>query len=336
MVPPEPAMTEETRSADSLENRYYAYLRGQGYSSSHALNEVLAVYLPLLRGHTFVGDLGCGHGEFLALLRADGHTVAGVDIDAGMVQTAQAAGFDVTLGDAVEWLRARPSAFDALFSSNVVEHLTPDTVRLWLHASFDALRPGGLLLLATPNPESAIVHLYEFWRDPTHVRLYNRQLLEFLVADAGFVRVESRLNPAAAWEGVESMLHEVADPLPLLPMPDLPTVVPDLPARLDETFPAGKRLLWRLLRPFYRVLTAPFVEPIRHTAAMHTHSLEQTRAALEQAQQQATRIEQRLQRLAAADRFLYPAREYYVLAWKPGGEAATAPGDATDWAAGAR
>ncbi|MGL4649007.1 MAG: methyltransferase domain-containing protein, partial [Caldilineaceae bacterium] len=237
--------TTPTATDESLENRYYAFLRGQGYSSSDALHQVLSVYRPWFKDFARVGDLGCGHGEFLALLRAQGHIVSGVDMDPGMVAAAQAGGFDVALGDAVAWLHARPEALDALFSSNVVEHLAPETVQQWLRAAFQALRPGGMLLFATPNPESAIVHLYEFWRDPTHVRLYNRQLLEFMFVDAGFAQVQSHLNPAAAWEGADVMTAGVADPLPALPLPDLPAVVPDLPARLGNEFSAGKRFVWR-------------------------------------------------------------------------------------------
>lgn len=312
--------------AESLENRYYAYLRAQGYSSSDALHDVLHVYLPWFEGFTRVGDLGCGHGEFLALLRAQGHEVSGVDVDAGMVEAARAAGFAVAHGDAVEWLQARPNALDAVFSSNVVEHLPPETVRAWLGAAWQALRPGGLLLFATPNPESAIVHLYEFWRDPTHVRLYNRQLLEFMLVDSGFARVASHVNPASAWDGPDVMLAGVAEPLPPLPPLAHPAALPDLPARLGAEFPAWKRALWRLTRPVYRALTAPFVEPIRYTTALHTQSLEQTRAALEQTQAQAADVTQRLQKLAAATRFLYPPREYFVVGYKPGAEPGREPG----------
>ncbi len=305
-------------AAESLENRYYAYLRMQGYSSSDALNDVLKVYLPHLKPFARVGDLGCGHGEFLTLLRAQGHTVSGVDVDPGMVAAARAAGFDVAQGDAVEWLNARPQSLDAIFSSNVVEHLPPETVRAWLGAALRALTPGGMVLFATPNPESAVVHLYEFWRDPTHVRLYNRQLLEFMLVDSGFERVSSQLNPASAWEGPDVMLAGVAEPLPPLPPLAHPAAVPELPAQLGAEFPAWKRALWRLTQPFYRALTAPFVEPIRHTTAQHTQSLEQARAALEQAQAQANEVAQRLSKLDAATRFLYPPREYYVVGYKPG------------------
>ena len=75
----------------------------------------------------------------------------------------------------------------------------PDALRL-LKLAYDALLPGGTLLLATENPESLIVQLCEFWRDATHVRLYHRSLLEFLLSFAGFGQIRSGENPAAAWD----------------------------------------------------------------------------------------------------------------------------------------
>jgi SAM-dependent methyltransferase len=234
------------------------------------------------------------------------------------VEAARAAGFDVTLGDAVEWLNAREGKLDALFSSNVVEHLPPETVAEWLRAAQRALRPGGMLLFSTPNPESAIVHLYEFWRDPTHVRLYNRQLLEFMLSDAGFEAIQSQPNAASAWEGADAMLAGVADPLPPITLPDAPATVPELPAGLGDDFPPHKRLLWRLLKPLYSRLTAPFVEPVRITVQQHQLVLAQARTAIEAAQTQNHQIAERLQRLAHAQRFLYPPREYFVVGYKPG------------------
>ena len=63
----------------------------------------------------------------------------------------------------------------------------------------------GRLLVATPNPASLIVHLHEFWRDPTHVRLYSRPLLEFLFHWAGLEKIESGENPYTAWTSSDEM-----------------------------------------------------------------------------------------------------------------------------------
>ena len=184
---------------DSLENRYYRFLRDRGYIDASFSRDVLSVYLPHFAGLDRVLDIGCGHGEFLQLLRAAGHEATGLDIDPGMVKACLHQGLTVFEADALEWLPAQDSAFDGIFSSNVIEHLNVPQVVALVSACYAALRPGGLVLLAVPNPESLVVQLNEFWRDATHVRLYGRQLLEFFLHDAGFSEIESAENPVARW-----------------------------------------------------------------------------------------------------------------------------------------
>ncbi len=296
-------------SENSLENRYYAYLRAQGFIKSEALLNVLGVYLPHFDGLAHVGDLGCGHGEFLEMLRDAGHTVAGVDIDAAMVDACRAKGFEVEFGDAERWMRARPGQFDALFSSNVIEHLPADTVRAWVAAAYMALRPGGMVMLTTPNPASAIVHLHEFWRDPTHVRMYAAQLVEFMLVDAGFTAVQSMENEAARWEGIDALLAGVDEPLPTHAAPPAIGAVAPLPSPPTA---GGLRARWAygVSSWAYRKFTEPYVLPLRQDLA-HAHSVIEAQAVLEQT------LAARINRLAYADRFLYPSREIAVFGYKP-------------------
>lgn len=291
----------------ALENRYYAFLRDHGYSTSDALRDVLRVYIPYFEGLDHVADLGCGHGEFMAMLRGAGHTVSGVDVDPGMVEACRAQGFDVTLGDAATWLSSRPGGFDAVFSSNVIEHLPAETVRAWVVAAFSALRPGGMLLLATPNPASLIVQFHEFWRDPTHVRMYGAQLVEFLLADAGFASVQSFENAAARWGGIDKMLEVVEAPLPAvsaLPEPGLLPPPPPADASLRQ------RWAYQIGNWAYHKFTEPYLAPLRDDLAqVHT-------AVAELAARQ-DQLLARTRALATTDRFLYPAREIAVLGYKP-------------------
>lgn len=313
-------MTVAINSAtqESLENRYYAYLRGQGYSTESALLDVLRDYLPFFEGKQRIADLGCGHGEFLALLREAGHEVAGVDIDPGMVEQARAQGFDVALGDAVDWLRARPNSFDGVFSSNVIEHLPATVVVEWIAAAFTALKPGGVLLFATPNPESAIVQLHEFWRDATHVRMYGRQLLEFLLVDGGFSEVASGESKGARWDGMETLLAGVGDAVSAIPLPpEVPAPVAD-PVAPSANASFGARLKWRLNAFIHAKFIEGWTHPLRVTVQRQSEQLAAQRAALLATQDQFTQVQQRLQRLVAADTFLYPSREIWVSGKKPG------------------
>ena len=317
-----PHATEQTAeaqvvsSSDTLENRYYAYLRAQGYSTSDALLDVLRVYLPRFEGLAHVADVGCGHGEFLAMLRAAGHEVAGVDVDPAMVEACRTQGFEVALSDAESWLRSRPGHFDAVFSSNVIEHLPAETVRAWVAAAFAALRPGGMLLLATPNPASAIVQFHEFWRDPTHVRMYSAQLIEFMLVDAGFNAVQSMENEAAHWEGIDALLAGVEAPLDaIVPAPAIGAVAP----QPEPPAAGGLRARWAygVSAWVYRKFTEPYVLPLRQDLA-HAHSVIEAQAqslAAQSVHQQ--KLAARIHALAQVDRFLYPSREIAVFGYKP-------------------
>lgn len=303
-------------STADLENRYYAYLRGHAYSTEAALDAVLAHYVPHFAGFDRVLDVGCGHGEFLRLLRDAGHDAAGVDIDPAMVAACRAQGFDVAEGDAVAWLSAGGRTFDGVFSSNVVEHMEVAQVRALIEAAFAALRPGGLLLIATPNPESAIVQGHEFWRDPTHVRLYSRQLLEFMLHDAGFERVASAGNPASAWEGVDAQLATVDDDLPALPLPPGPPALPPEPPE-PEAGGWRARLAWQISRFVYRKFSEPYIAPLRAVLEQQSAALAANRAAVAEANAALNIAQGRIRRLSAAYRFLHAEREIYVVGYRP-------------------
>lgn len=200
---------------DNLESRYYEFLRERGYIQDDFNAGVNEEYISFFQSGQHVLDIGCGDGSFMKLLQEEGCTVTGLDIDPDMVKIARERGLEVVEGDVLEYLSNTPQGtYDAVFSSNVIEHLPPETVVEMVKLSYNVLKPGGLLLLATPNPESIIVHLYEFWRDATHVRPYNRQLVEFILWEAGFEQIKSDVNRQSAWEPdieMESVFFNIPD-----------------------------------------------------------------------------------------------------------------------------
>jgi SAM-dependent methyltransferase len=184
----------------SLEGSFYQYMHHTGQVDSAANRRVLEFYVPHFATCRKVLDIGCGEGQFIEALAERGVDAVGIDLDSHMAESCTARGLPVQQADLFAYLPEHPAEFDGIFCSNVVEHLAVPDVLRFLEMASTALSPGGVLLVATPNPESLIVQLCEFWRDATHVRLYSRSLLEFLLTFTGMQQVQSGQNPAAVWQ----------------------------------------------------------------------------------------------------------------------------------------
>lgn len=182
-----------------LEGEFYEYVYRYGQADEDWARSVLEFYIPYFAHCQRVLDVGCGRGQFIELLGSRGIAAAGIDVDENMVSFCREKGLEVVQADLFDYLPQHKGGFDGIFCSNLIEHLTAEQAFQFGQAAFAALSDNGVILIATPNPESLIVHLYEFWRDPTHIRLYNRPLLEFLLISAGFREVQSGENPRTAW-----------------------------------------------------------------------------------------------------------------------------------------
>lgn len=94
-------------------------------------------------------DLGCGRGRLTAMLSEAGKAT-GVDLSAEAVAAAR------TRWPQVEWIAGDlfaldlpRGAFDAVVSQEVIEHV--DDQPRYLEIAAEALRPGGFLVMTTPN-----------------------------------------------------------------------------------------------------------------------------------------------------------------------------------------
>ena len=189
--PPEVTKSAERAATDSrytaFENRY----RG----TREEIRDRLAPYVEMLDNQSPIVDLGCGRGELLGLLKAQGLTARGVEGNAQAVRECRQAGLDVVQGDLVDFLRAEADgSLGAVVAIQVAEHLPPAVLQSMLEQAHRAVRPAGLLILETVNPRSVVGFLEVFNRDLTHEKPLHPDTLRFLAAAAGFgdVRIELR------------------------------------------------------------------------------------------------------------------------------------------------
>lgn len=147
-------------------------------------------------------DAGCGDGHFLERLRSAGYAVTGLDVADEPLRLARA-----RLGAAVPLVRHRldavpwpfgAGAFDAIWSSEVIEHLFG--VREYLAEARRVLRDGGHLIVTTPYHglvKNLVIAAWCFDRhfnniDGGHIRFFTRRALSRLATEAGLVEVAFR------------------------------------------------------------------------------------------------------------------------------------------------
>src|SRR5207237_9268749 len=103
--------------------------------------------------------LGSGRGEFLDLLREQGVDAVGVELDPSMVERCRGRGLCVEHADAFEYLERLPrESVDVIFSAQFVEHVESSRLAEALELARGRLRPRGLFIVGTVNPESYLAH----------------------------------------------------------------------------------------------------------------------------------------------------------------------------------
>ncbi|QTP55253.1 class I SAM-dependent methyltransferase [Billgrantia sulfidoxydans] len=157
-------------------------------------------------------DLGCGRGEWLELLRDSGVVAQGVDLDEDMLAACHECGLHVNKADALSCISDMDDESVTIISAfHVIEHIPFNDLQSLLKESFRVLKPGGLLILETPNSENIVVGTSRFYLDPTHQRPIPAQLLSFISEYLGFQRVKTLYlqEPEFLFEKEQIRLYDV-------------------------------------------------------------------------------------------------------------------------------
>jgi SAM-dependent methyltransferase len=205
---------------DFYQNRYYPLLRAGGRAphlrrltgagpeaegERSWLRETLyADIAHALRQHDAgarVLDVGCGTGELVSVLGAEGFDAAGVEPSPEAAEVARERGLATFTGDLAAYAASRPDdAFDAIVAINVFEHV-PDPVSL-LGQLRDMLRDGGIACIQVPNDFSALQIAAQsklgkppWWiAIPDHVNYFDFDSLSALLRACGFQVLERQTD----------------------------------------------------------------------------------------------------------------------------------------------
>lgn len=136
-------------------------------------------------------DLGCGRGEWLELMQENGIDAAGVDLNDAMVAYCTEKNFSCQKKDALSALKeAADESLSIVSGFHIAEHVPFDILMQLVHEAKRVLKPAGLLILETPNPENPAVGSCSFYNDPSHIRPLTPVLLSFLPEHVGFHRTK--------------------------------------------------------------------------------------------------------------------------------------------------
>ncbi len=144
-------------------------------------------------------DLACGGGKLLHYLKESGYRdVSGVDISPEQVKLSRQVTPNVVEGNVLDYLETRPLAFDCITGLDIVEHFHKSEVLRFLDLCHAALRPGGRLILTTPNAESPWGGTVRYG-DFTHEVCFDSKALLRLLSLCGFGKLEAREQGPAPW-----------------------------------------------------------------------------------------------------------------------------------------
>lgn len=132
-------------------------------------------------------DVGCGNGAFLLRAQEMGWKVVGCEPDADAVSACRRGGLGTIVRD-VHDATLIPGSFDVITMSHVIEHV--DDPKALLERCHRLLRAGGMLWIATPNPQGFGFRTFqEHWihlHPPFHLCIPSQAQLRALVFVAGF------------------------------------------------------------------------------------------------------------------------------------------------------
>ena len=158
-------------------------------------------HLRLEREHSRLLDVGCGDGEFLARMEQLGWDVEGIDPSEDAVRLARSRGVSVRLGTLGQAADLPRSSFDAVTFRLVLEHL-PDPAA-GLTAAREALKPGGLVWIASPSLEAEAHRRFgPDWillEAPRHAVMFTPSSLAGLLGSLGFEPIALRPSRQARW-----------------------------------------------------------------------------------------------------------------------------------------
>lgn len=153
----------------------------------------------LLKKYVPVGarilDLACAFGDLLSLLDKSNYKTYGIDIsEYALKQAKKNTSAQLIQGDLNKILPYKSNYFDSVFAFDIIEHV--DSPYKFLQEIQRILKKNGIVFIQTPNINSIFEKITKDkwfgYSDETHLHLFSRKSLKFLLKQSGFLIMENQ------------------------------------------------------------------------------------------------------------------------------------------------
>jgi O-antigen chain-terminating methyltransferase len=198
---PEPFSIEQVKAIakeeDHIFDAMYVAFEDKFRGTRKDIQQRQEVYLPIIEDalketdQALVLDMGCGRGEWLELLHIHNISAAGVDLNCIMIKECDERGLKATEADILDYLRPLKNASVAVITGfHIIEHLPFKVLIALFDECLRVLKPGGVIIFETPNPENLLVGACNFYTDPSHHNPLVPETMRFTIEQRGFEKTE--------------------------------------------------------------------------------------------------------------------------------------------------
>ena len=196
-------LSDMVAEEDHLLDAFYVGFEDKFRGTRADIKERATIYLPAIdmakagSETAPILDIGCGRGEWLELLKENELLAQGVDSNKIMVSQCEELGLEVINADAIDYLRTvKSNTLGAVTGMHIIEHIPFKRLIALFDEVLRVLKPGGVAIFETPNPENIIVGACNFYYDPTHLNPLPPEPMRYVMEARGFGSIDIlRLHP---------------------------------------------------------------------------------------------------------------------------------------------
>jgi len=173
----------------------YPYSHTLGLTNRYFRSKIRTLQKLIGKSRPSVLDIGCGWGDFGIVAKGESLPYFGIDGSPTAIQIAKNKNLFVE-NTTLKKLILQKKQFDAIVSFQTLEHVK--NPHFFLNSARQLLRPGGIILLTTPNNLTPLRFLmrgkWSVYNTDSHFVFYDTKTLRLILEKNGFTNIEINID----------------------------------------------------------------------------------------------------------------------------------------------